>query len=134
MGTRTLLVYIAKNINIDYLPILGYMAVIPALGFTYIYITGSRQTGAEVFGEKIWWNNLRPVHAVFYSLFAYNAIKRNKEAWIYLLYDLIFGLGSFLTHHYLVGSFLNLCAFEMRKVTGPFSLITAPFSSGKLAF
>ena len=29
---------------------------------------------------------------------------------------------------------LHLCAFEMRKVTGPFSLITAPFSSGKWAF
>lgn len=108
MGTRTLLVYIAKNISLNYLPVLGYIALIPAIGFTYIYITGSRQTGGEVFGEKIWWNNLRPIHAGFYSLFAYNAIKRNRDAWIFLLLDVLFGLGSFLTHHYLVGSFSKL--------------------------
>jgi hypothetical protein len=108
IGTRALLVYIAKNISVDYLPILGYIALIPAFGFTYLYVSGTRQTGAEVFGGKIWWNNLRPIHAGFYSLFAYNAIKRNKNAWIFLLFDVLFGLGSFLTHHYLSGSFLHL--------------------------
>jgi hypothetical protein len=108
IGTRTLLVYIAKNTSVDYLPILGYIALLPALGFTYIYITGSRETGVEVLGGKIWWNNLRPIHAIFYSLFAYNAIHKNKRSWIYLLYDVLFGLGSFLTHHYLAGSFSKL--------------------------
>ena len=95
MGTRALFVYIAKNMKIDYLPILGYIALLPALGLAYQYITYSRETGVGAFGGKIWWNNLRPVHAGFYSLFAYNAIHKNKGAWIYLLYDLIFGLGSF---------------------------------------
>jgi hypothetical protein len=108
MGARALLVYIAKNTSVDYLPILGYIALIPAIGFIYIYATGARQTGFEVFGGKIWWNNLRPIHAIFYSLFAYNAIHKNKRSWIYLLYDLLFGLGSFLTHHYLAGSFSKL--------------------------
>ena len=108
IGTRTLLVYIAKNTSVDYLPILGYIALLPVLGFTYIYITGSRETGVEVFGGKIWWNNLRPIHAIFYSLFAYNAIHKNKQSWIYLLYDVLFGLVSFLTHHYLAGSFSKL--------------------------
>lgn len=108
IGTRTLLVYIAKNTSVDYLPILGYIALLPVLGFTYIYITGSRETGVEVFGGKIWWNNLRPIHAIFYSLFAYNAIHKNKRSWIYLLYDVLFGLVSFLTHHYLAGSFSKL--------------------------
>jgi hypothetical protein len=108
IGTRTLLVYIAKNTSVDYLPILGYIALLPVLGFTYIYITGSRETGVEVLGGKIWWNNLRPIHAIFYSLFAYNAIHKNKRSWIYLLYDVLFGLGSFLTHHYLAGSFSKL--------------------------
>jgi len=108
IGTRTLLVYIAKNTSVDYLPILGYIALLPVLGFTYIYITGSRETGVEVLGGKIWWNNLRPIHAIFYSLFAYNAIHKNKRSWIYLLYDVLFGLGSFFIHYYLYGSFSKL--------------------------
>ena len=29
-----------------------------------------RKTGKEVFGSKIWWNDLRPVHASLYILFA----------------------------------------------------------------
>ena len=73
----------------------------------YLYITGSRKTGPEVFGDKIWWNDLRPVHSILYFLFAYNAIIGNKQAWIYLLVDVLFGLTSFLTHHYLSGHLLN---------------------------
>ena len=106
IGSRTLLVYVSKNININYLPLLGYLALIPAFGFTYIYLTGSRNTGAEVFGEKIWWNNLRPIHAGLYALFAYNAINKNKGAWVYLLIDVLFGLFSFLAHHYKAGSII----------------------------
>ena len=108
IGSRSLFVYVAKNINIQYLPILGYIALLPAFGFAYIFATGARQTGAEVFGEKIWWNNLRPVHAILYSLFAYNAINKNRQSWVYLLIYVLFGLIGFLTHHYTAGSFAKL--------------------------
>lgn len=101
IGTRLLLVYIAKNINTNLLKYMGYLLLIPAFGFIYIYLTGIRQTGPEVFGDKIWWNDLRPIHAVFYLLFSYNAIIGNKNAWIYLLVDVLFGLTSFLLHHFL---------------------------------
>ena len=99
IGTRLLLVYIAKNANIKFLKYMGYLLLLPAFGFIYIYLTGIRQTGAEVFGDKIWWNNLRPIHALFYLLFSYNAINGNKNAWIYLFIDVLFGLTSFLTYH-----------------------------------
>jgi hypothetical protein len=105
IGVRTLFVLIAKNASAYYLPILGYLALLPAIGFVYIYLTGSRQTGAEVFGEKIWWNNLRPLHAILYFLFAYNAINGNKMAYQYLLIDVIFGLCAFLVFHYKNGDF-----------------------------
>ena len=108
IGTRLLFVYIAKNINLKYLPFLGYLALIPAIGFTYIYIFGARKTGAEVFGEKIWWNNLRPLHALMYFLFAGMAIMRNKLAWIVLLVDVLVGLFSFLIFHYKNGDFSKL--------------------------
>jgi hypothetical protein len=108
IGMRSLFVIIAKKIDIKYLPYLGYLALLPAIGFIYIYVTGSRKTGAEVFGGKIWWNNLRPFHAILYSLFAYNAIIGNSNAWIFLLIDVIFGLVSFLSFHYSNGDFSKL--------------------------
>ena len=65
IGVRTLFVIIAKYINTKYFKYLGYIALLPAIGFMYIYLTGSRKTGAETFGEKIWWNDLRPIHSIF---------------------------------------------------------------------
>jgi hypothetical protein len=108
IGIRSLFVIIAKNINTNYLKYLGYLALLPAIGFMYIYLTGSRRTGPETFGEKIWWNNLRPIHSFLYFLFAYNAIIGNEQSWLYLLADVIIGLISFLTFHYVNGDFLRL--------------------------
>ena len=108
IGMRSLFVYIAKSINVQYLPYLGYLALLPAIGFSYIFLTGTRQTGAEVFGSKIWWNKLRPIHAILYFLFAFSAIKKIQYSWIFLLIDVIFGLISFLTYHYVQGDFKYL--------------------------
>jgi hypothetical protein len=105
IGVRSLFVIIAKYINTNYLKYLGYLALLPAMGFIYIFLTGSRKTGPEVFGDKIWWNNLRPIHAILYLLFAYNAIIGNKQAWMYLLADVLIGLISFLIYHYVKGDF-----------------------------
>ncbi len=99
IGTRSLLVYIAKTISIDLLKYMGYLLLIPAFGFMYIYSTGIRQTGPEVFGDKIWWNNVRPIHGLLYFLFSYNAIIGNKNAWIYLLVDVLFGLTNYIIHN-----------------------------------
>jgi hypothetical protein len=95
IGTRSLLVYIAKNLSKQYLFYLGWL-------------TGTRQTGAEVFGDKIWWNDLRPLHSLLYFAFSYNAIMGNMNAWVYLLVDVIIGLISFLSYHYMVGDFAKL--------------------------
>ena len=99
IGTRSLLVYLAKNAKHKYLKALGYLALLPAMGFLYIYLSGSRKKGVEVFGEKIWWNDLRPIHSLLYFLFAYNAINGSSTSWIYLFIDVIIGLGSFLFFH-----------------------------------
>lgn len=98
--TRLLIVYITKIVNIDYLPYFGYIALIPAFVWIYLYAFDKRKTGAEVFNQKIWWTNLRPIHATLYVLFAYNAINKNKNSYIYLLIDIIFGLSMFLIYHF----------------------------------
>ena len=108
IGMRLFFVIIAKNVSIKYLQYLGYLALVMPIAFMYIYLTGSRQTGPEVLGDKIWWNNLRPLHAFLYSLFAYNAIQGNPNSWIFLFLDVIIGLISFLTYHYINGDFRKL--------------------------
>jgi hypothetical protein len=106
--TRLALVYLAKNISINYLPILGYITLIIGISFAYLFLSGTRQTGVEVFGDKIWWNNLRPIHSTLYLIFSYYAINKMREGWIYLLVDVIFGLFSFLIFHYINNDFKNL--------------------------
>jgi hypothetical protein len=101
MGTRFLLTWIAKTLNKEYLPYLGYILALPSLGFFYIWFTGSRQTGAEVFGEKIWWTNLRPIHGAFYGFASYLAIQQSSETWKVLFADTLIGLASFLHHHFM---------------------------------
>jgi hypothetical protein len=108
IGSRSLLVYIAKTANKQYLMYLGYLALLPAIGFFYLYLFGLRKTGGEVFGDKIWWNNLRPIHGLLYSLFAYNAIIGNQNAYQYLLVDVILGLMAFLIFHYYNNNFDKL--------------------------
>lgn len=100
MGARTLIAYVAKTAPAWLLPYLGYAALVPAVGFLWIWATGARQTGAEVFGGRIWWNALRPVHAALYTAFAVAAIGwHSPHAWKFLAADAVLGLGAFLIHH-----------------------------------
>ena len=99
IGVRTLIVYVAKTAQLKTLQLLGYIALLPALGFFYLFLTGSRKTGGEVFGDKIWWNALRPIHGTLYALFAYFAIVKNKQAWKFLAADVSIGFVVFLVYH-----------------------------------
>lgn len=105
--TRSVLVIISKK-YIDYLPTMGSLALIPAIGFFYIYFTNSRKTGDEVFGDKIWWNDLRPIHGSIYLLFSLFALNSNPNSWIILLFDVIIGLSAFLFFHYNEGNLSQL--------------------------
>ncbi len=105
IGTRALFVYLAKIASPQILQYLGYLALLPAIGFIYIYATDSRKTGPEVFGDKIWWNSLRPIHGLLYGAFAVSAIYGYGNAWYFLLADVIIGLASFLVHHCQIGNF-----------------------------
>lgn len=96
IGMRSLFAYVAKVASVGWLRVMGWLALIPAIGFMYIYLTGARQTGAEVFGEKIWWNSLRPVHALMYFTFAWLAINGVRGmAWKVLAADVVLGLSAF---------------------------------------
>jgi hypothetical protein len=83
------------------LPYMGAAALLIALSFSIIYVGGYRKTGPEVFGDNIWWNNLRPLHAFMYASFAILALSKlySKHAWKVLLADAIIGLVAFVSHH-----------------------------------
>jgi hypothetical protein len=106
--TRLFITFYVKQLDKKYLPIAGYIALLPAIGFLTIYFFNLRKSGKEVFGEKIWWDNIRPIHGILYLLFAYLAINKNTDSWKILLIDVIFGFIMFITHHYSVGNFKYL--------------------------
>jgi hypothetical protein len=105
---RVSLVFLAKNVSPKYLQLLGFLCLLLAIGFLTIYLGDLRKTGVEVNGNEIWWNELRPVHAVMYLLFAIYAIKKKDYAWIILLLDVCIGLVAFIMYHCQSGNFSKL--------------------------
>ncbi len=100
IGSRVALTYAAANASSSIMPYIATVTAIIAIGFTVIYLFGLRATGPEVFGERIWWNDLRPLHATMYALFSIAAFAGEPRAWILLAVDTAIGLTAFLNHHF----------------------------------
>ena len=100
IGSRSLFTVLAAYASRPWLRILGGLALVPVIGWLYIVFIGRRDTGLEVFGDRIWWKNLRPIHLLLWSFFVYLAFQGNTHAWLVLAIDTLFGLLSFLIHHY----------------------------------
>jgi hypothetical protein len=80
---------------------LSLLALLPVIGWLYIYFISSRNSGPEVFGGKIWWNELRIPHAMLWSLFSLYAYNGKSYSWIPLGLDTLLGLGAWLINlHY----------------------------------
>lgn len=111
--TRLVFVLLAKYGNVTVKKLLGVMAFIIASGFLTIFFGNLRETGLETGGAKIWWNHLRPIHALLYYYFFYNIFFADAlNAWKILLVDVIIGLLSFLQFHFSNNSFSKLLVFE----------------------
>ena len=85
--------------------ILATVLAVIAVGFLVIYAMGWRKTGAETFGQRIWWNDLRPVHGLFYAAASVALFSGNKELSASLIVaDTLVGFASFENHHRLLTS------------------------------
>jgi hypothetical protein len=100
LGTRTALTLTARGAAPDTLRQLGQIAVVPAVGFALIYALRLRTTGAEVQGQAIWWNHLRPLHALLWGAFAHQAMRGNTDAWRFLAADTALGANAWYQHRF----------------------------------
>ena len=97
MGSRVALVWLAYA----YPHILRPMALCISSGFMYIWANGLRQNPAETGGEKVWWNDMRPVHSVLWGTFAYMAFNGSPNAWKVLALDVTIGFSAWVKHRIL---------------------------------
>jgi len=109
IGTRGLLAYYAKNGSIMVQTLISYFTLIAGLGFLVIYFGDYRKVGLETQGQPIWWNHLRPIHALLYLIYFYSIqVGDYSNAWNYLMYDVVLGLLSFIIFHYKMGNFSKI--------------------------
>jgi len=70
---------------------IGVTAALISIGFAVIYIFGLRKTGVETFGKPIWWNEMRPIHSVFYGIFAIYTLNGIDASGL-ILFDTLLGM------------------------------------------
>ena len=90
MGSRLFLIFMKDKI-------FGYIEIVIGLSFMYIFLTNSREYGLETFGDKIWWNKLRPIHGILY-LISGILILTDKHSYYPLTIDIIIGFSAYLYH------------------------------------
>ena len=98
LGLRFFLSYLAKTGSDKTRRYIAYVALVIAFGFMSIWLFDLRKTGFEA-GGKIWWNDIRPFHALMYGLFAFLVLFYNDQhAWAVLFTDTLAGLGAWSIH------------------------------------
>lgn len=105
VSTRLLFAVVAAKVPLHWLPFLGALALVPAVGFMHVFLAKKNRRGA-VFKGPAWWDGLRPVHSLLYLAFAVLAMLRVREAWMLLVADVMIGVIAF-TAHYSIGGELD---------------------------
>lgn len=96
---RVLMVYMAAHLKPPYIQWMAIAVLAPIIGFLYLYITNSRLTATETYGAKIWWHQLRIVHALLYTWFVVDVFAGKPNAYLPLAIDLVIGLTAFIIVH-----------------------------------
>lgn len=87
-------VFIAYAAYLTYNSVWRYMLVAfffaASFGFAYLYITKQRKRGA--FGQEIWWDFLRPIHAFLLFVSGVLLSLKVKETYLVLIVDAFLGV------------------------------------------
>ncbi len=87
-------VYLSYNTNYRLLFVIFY--IISAIGLLYHFVTKNRKMGA--FSQDIWWDFLRPVHAVIFLISAFLLYNKYQYTYILLLIDTCIGIFFFMKY------------------------------------
>ena len=89
---RISLIYLAYiSLYSPYLnPFFSLFYLTIGVGSAYQYITKYRKYGA--FGQKIWWDYLRPFHAIFYLFASFLIYTKNTLFVLVLIIDTLMGI------------------------------------------
>jgi hypothetical protein len=88
--------YIEKNLLFYY----SFILFLIGLSFLYLFFTNKRQNAFEA-GGHTWWAKYRIIHGILYLIAGYYAYYQNRNAWIPLIIDVIFGLFLFIQKRFL---------------------------------
>lgn len=92
---RSLFVYLGYN-SIT-LPYFRFLTIFISFGFMYQFLFKQRKSG--IFGQEVWWHNLRLFHSITYGLFSFLAFNKNKRSYLVLTLDLLIGIISFIINN-----------------------------------
>ena len=94
IGTRLAITYVAKRLSLDNRKYLAIASLAVSIAFMVLYLFNLRPTGFESSapGGRLWWNWLRPVHALLFASFAWKSYKKISRSWQILLADTLLGL------------------------------------------
>lgn len=99
---RTVLIYLAylsvKATNPNYRLVFSLIYLTFCFGFLYQFVFKPRQNGA--FNQYIWWDYLRPVHAVIYLYVSYLIYEKNMVFIPVLVADNLIGFTGHVFYHY----------------------------------
>ena len=93
---RALFVYASYAVDTQTLQYFAIPAFFISLYFVN-QIMKSKPCGA--FNQKVWWNNMRYIHALLYFLFGIFALTKNDDSWVILLTDISIGIFAFSIKH-----------------------------------
>jgi len=98
--TRLGIAYLSTKLSDKNLKIMGYIALIFAIGIIMIYLFGNKLADSQLEWagkDKVWWNDFRPLHGLLYLMFSVNAIQMKSDtAWKPMVADAIIGSILFL--------------------------------------
>jgi hypothetical protein len=100
LGSRTAIAYIVSSLSNKYRLLIASILLAPAIGFAVIYLFRLRRTGEEVFGDRIWWDKLRPFHSLMYFAAALAVYFQEKKAYLLIILDTLVGFVAFCHFHY----------------------------------
>jgi len=91
-------VFVTYNNNYRYIFIIFYL--LAALGLLYHYLNKKRKIGA--FNNIVWWDDLRPIHALLFISTAILLYIKNPYSYILPVIDTIIGLIMYLLIHEII--------------------------------